>query len=280
MDVYEEIFSRINSAAANFWSFRLVGSTGRESTSGLATMKVVDDKLTQYTSNEGEEIFTFDYNSADGLLQSINFRPMLSNAQAIRTIYAQTNKTEEKQVVLSESNEMLDYRFKKDRLSLSSDKTSNTPDEGIFRNNTFPTTMRKVQSLTPPDKSFQIMTKYKDGKKICFRLAIPPEYSQILSLLLDDSDQDYNPRYIGIMPGIQAEFTLQGISGIRTFGMFRVRGLPEPYSEENIVFRVVNVNDNIQNGQWVTSIVAGVIPLRGYFRSKLRLPTKPVSSGE
>jgi hypothetical protein len=274
--VYDQIFQRINSAASEFWSFKLVGSTGRLNTQTLATMKIVDDKLAQYTSNDGE-IFTFDYFSADGLLQAINFRPMLSNAQAIRTIYAQTNLTNKKSVVLSDHNELLDYKFR-DRLFKVNDQTSNTANAETFRDSSFISSMERLQALRPPDKSFQVTTKNQSKQKTIFRLAIPPDHADILTLLLDDNDKLHNPRYTGIMPGIQAEFTIQGIAGIRTFAMFRVRGLPEPYSEENIIFRVINVNDTVQNGQWTTNIVAGVMPLRGYFRSKLGLSIKELKS--
>jgi len=154
-------------------------------------------------------------------------------------------------------------------------KDSETMDKNTFRES-----MAKLQALyPPPNGSFQMTTKTGAVEKTIFRLAIPKENAEVLTLLLDDNDQGHNPRYTGIMPGIQAEFQIQGLAGLRTFGMFRVRGLPEPYSEDNIVFRIINVNDTIQNGQWVTNIVAGVIPLRGYFRSKLRLPAKAAEKG-
>jgi hypothetical protein len=72
------------------------------------------------------------------------------------------------------------------------------------------------------------------------------------------------------MPNIKATFTLQGIGGLRTFQMFLVE-LPEPYSKENIVFRITNVTETLSKGQWTTTIVAGIIPLRGYIKTKLGL---------
>jgi hypothetical protein len=261
-EIYNKIFDNIQSAAANFWDLRLVSSTGRYSTEGLATMKIVDNKMTQYTSNRGE-IFTFDYYAADGLIQSINFRPMLSNAQAIRTIYAQTNSNNNKNVNITGENELLNYNFK-DRLFNVESKKSTNP----FLNDSFITMMESLQSVKPiSNQCYQVTILGSDGKEKICRLAIPPDYSDILSIILDDEDIEHNPRYTGIMPGIQAEFTIQGIAGIRTFALFRVRGLPKPYSEDDIIFRVVDVVDTVQNGQWITTIRAGVIPLRGYFRN-------------
>jgi len=276
-DLVEAIFAKINQAAAGFWKFKLTGATGRSSSKGLATMKVIDENLTQLTSNVGE-VFTFDYNAADGLIQQLNFRPMLSNAQAIRTIYAQTNLENKQRVVMSGQNELLDYKFK-DRLFMDANKSQNKEEPSVFTNNSYKETMAKLQSVDPLDKCFQMTTKdKKTQKKVIFRLAIPPSHEEILYLLLDDDDRNHNPRYTGIMPGIQAEITIQGIAGIRTFSVFRIRGLPEPYSEREIVFRVINCNDTVQNGQWTTQIVAGILPLRAYFCSKLRLPPTEAKS--
>ena len=263
-DVYNALFDVINTAAANFWDLRLVGSSGRESTEKLATMKIIDTHFTQYTSNDGQ-IYTFDYYGADSLFHSINFRPTLSNAQAIRTIYAATNQPvgKPKPVVLSDKNELLDYHFY-DRLFLSESKPTPTKEQSQLVSDSYQRSMKTLQGIRPPDGAFQMT---QDG--IIYRIAIPKANADTLSLLLDDEDKGHNPRYTGVMPGIQAEFTLQGISGIRTFGLFRVRGFPEPYSENNVIFRIINVTDTIQNGNWMTTIIAGVIPLTGYFRSVL-----------
>lgn len=264
--VYEELFKQINSAASEFWNFKLVGSTGTD-TSELATMKVVDENLSQYTSNDGE-IYTFDYNSGDSIVQGVNFNPMLSNAQAIRSIYTQTNLNNKKEVVLNDNAQLLDYKFR-DRLFKADDQSRNSVKPTTFNTGTFKASMKKLQSIKEIPGSFQMTVKKRNGQEVLFRLAIPKEYANLLTLMINDNDKVHNPRYLGIMPGIQAEFTIQGISGIRTFAMFKVRGFPEPYSENNVVFRVINVNDQVLNGVWTTTIVAGVLPLRPYFRSKL-----------
>jgi hypothetical protein len=274
--LYEELFKLINGAAANFWDFKITAATGRHSTGNVAKMKIIDQNMTQYTGNKGEKVYTFDYYGADSLIKSMVFRPMLSNAQAIRTIYAQVAANNTKKIVLSDEASLLDPKFK-DRLFSSSDVSSNKGRSERFGSDSHQKTMAQIQGLKPISAEvLQMSSKKPDGKVLIVRLAIPKNNSDLLSLLLDDEDEQYNPKYTGIMPNIQAEFTIQGIAGLRTFGMFRVRGLPDPYSEENIVFRIVNVQDTIQGGQWVTNIVAGIIPLRGYMRDKLGLPPKEV----
>ena len=39
-------------------------------------------------------------------------------------------------------------------------------------------------------------------------------------MLLDDNDEDNNPRYCAVQPGIVLELTISGIGGIRTFQYF------------------------------------------------------------
>jgi hypothetical protein len=123
--------------------------------------------------------------------------------------------------------------------------------------------MRVLQQIDPCDKNvYQITTDNH-----VYRLVMPA--TDIQQLLLDDSDEENNPKYTGIMPGIQATFTIQGIGGLRTFMMFLVRNLPEPYSEKNIIFRIVDVQETVEAGKWTTQITAGVIPLREHIKARL-----------
>ena len=38
-----------------------------------------------------------------------------------------------------------------------------------------------------------------------------------------------------------------------------------------MVFQIVNVIDNLEGGNWDTVIIAGIRPLRGYLKKKLRI---------
>jgi hypothetical protein len=57
--------------------------------------------------------------------------------------------------------------------------------------------------------------------------------------------------------------------------MFLIKNLPQPYSHKNIIFRIVDVQNSIENGKWTTIIKAGLMPLRGrYIKSKLGIKHK------
>lgn len=255
----EKLLERINGACGGVWDLRLVSGAG-DSKIGpkeAAPMKIVDYKFMSF-SNRGK-VWSFDYFDSDSLLLGISFKPTLSNAQAIRTIYAPTNNPEKGTVITNGPAELLDYHFT-DRLKLAEKVTATTPTKADKSG--FEDTMRELQQITPCGGCYQMTTA-----GVIRRLALPA--TDIQSLLLDDGDEDNNPRYTGIMPGIQAQFTIQGIGGLRTFMMFLVRNLPEPYSEKNIVFRIVDVQETVEAGKWTTQITAGVIPLRGFIKSRL-----------
>ena len=264
----EKILAKINEAAGNFWDLRVVSGTGKDGLSAdeAATMKIVDYRFMS-TANRGNT-YSFDYFDADSLLQGMSFKPTLSNAQAIRTIYAQTNNPDKKTALTNGENELLDYKFR-DRLFIDEDRKVVLPTNPST--DKFDETMRRLQQLSPQDGSYQMTTKNKNNFVLVRRLVLPSP--DILKLLLDDGDEENNPKYTGIMPGIQATFTIQGIGGLRTFMMFLVRNLPEPYSHKNIVFRIVDVQESVEMSKWTTTITAGIIPLRDNIKKRLGVTT-------
>ena len=266
--VLTKVLERISTSVGNFWDFRLVSGTGKINDSTkkeAATMKIVDYRFTRSINNG--KVYTFDYFDADSLLQGIKFTPTISNSQAIRTIYAETANSD-RTVILNDTNELLDGQFK-DRLFLDETKKTNT--SGVKTTNTFKQLMTSLQGLKPINignrSSCQMTLKRSNGDVIIKRLVMPDD--EIIKLFLDDGDEENNPKYTGIMPGIQAQFTIQGIGGLRTFMMFLVKNLPEPYSHKNIVFRIIDLSESIESGKWVTVITAGVIPLRNHIKRRL-----------
>lgn len=269
----EKLLEDVNSACGNFWDFRIVNATGGFAVKDdePATMKIVDYKF-MYFTNRGK-VYTIDYMDADSILMGMDFKPTISNAQAIRSIYAVVNNPDQKNAIVDGTNELLDYRFG-DRLTLN--KIEN-PDENIKSKTSqeFIETMRSIQQLDPTEADLQMTCElpptvgFPNGRIVIRRLVLPR--TEILRMLLDDEDEENNPKYTGIMPGIQANFTIQGIGGLRTFMMFLVRNLPEPYSHENIVFRIVNINDSVDSSGWTTVITAGIIPLRDYIKTRLSI---------
>jgi hypothetical protein len=261
-DFIGNILADISTAAANMWDLRLTPSTGKAGETEVATMKVVDYKFVN-SINYGK-VYTFDYFDAESLLQSIRFTPTISNPQAIRTMYAETNNPNNR-TILSDQNELLDYQFK-DRLRLDNVQK---PPKHKDSQTSLASALRSLQLLTPANGAMQMSIQRADDTIIVKRMVLPS--IDILKLLLDDGDMENNPRYCGIMPNIQAQFTIQGVGGLRTFMMFLVRNLPEPYSHRNIVFRIIDLTEDIEAGKWTTTITAGILPLRKHVKERLGL---------
>jgi hypothetical protein len=129
--------------------------------------------------------------------------------------------------------------------------------------------MKILRSSYRTDPSIETNDK-PENKYRYIKLALPSNNGyNILKKLLDDGDYDNNPKYCAIQPGINAEITMQGIGGLRTFQCFLIKNLPEPYSEKDVVFQILNVVDRVESGNWETTIVAGLRPLRSYIRDTL-----------
>lgn len=272
VELIEKILEEINKAAGNFWTFHLVNAWGKDGMpkDSPATLKIVDDKFTA-TANKGKT-YMFDYMDADSLLLGLNFKPTLSNAKGIQVVFAGRQNPSQTRLI-NGANELLDYVFRDLLLNDEDAKVQNTFPTTGTANDTPPSTdkfdeiMRSLQMVRPKDNTVFQMTDKSNGKILIRRLVLPEE--SILTTLLDDGDEEKNPNYMGIMPGVQHTFTIQGIAGLRTFMCFLVRNLPEPYSHKNIVFRIVDVQESIENGKWTTTIVAGLIPLRGWIKARL-----------
>jgi hypothetical protein len=274
--IYEKIFEKLSSAVQGYWDFSLVEGSSRDG-GGKPSMKVVDNKTIPLRNNDDKPYY-FNYGEADSVIQSISFKPALSTAMATRIIFSEQNNKDSK-MSISSDGELLDYQFKDRILSLKDEKSEseNLQDNNTDRKKAIDKTRSDLQSLHPPPDGSVPMTfnMSKKGKDINpypedkhhVRLVLPN--SDFLTMMLNDDDMDYNSRYVGVQPNITAEVRLLGIGGLRTFQMFFIRNLPQPYSEKNIVFRIVDIQQEIENGTWITIVRAGIIPLRGSIKKAL-----------
>lgn len=262
-NLIEKVLSDISAAAGNFWDLRLVSATGSPNidASEQATMKIVDYNFSS-PANRGTT-FSFQYFNPEALLQSMGFKPTISDAVAIRTIFANTNNPNNGISLTNGTNNSFNYQYK-DRLKMDDDNNTTSTFQNNVSTSNFRDTLQSLQQILPSDGSFQITTQIANGNILIRRLVLPS--ADILRLLLDDGDMDNNPSNMGIVVGIQTTFTIQGIGGLRTFMIFLVENLPKPYDSNNIVFQIINLEESINNGEWTTTITAGIRPIRGQFK--------------
>lgn len=275
IDLVKKILDGISSACGNFWEFDIIHTTTTTTTKGLeknAGNLTIIDRNFNLTGNSNK-VYSFSYFEANSLLQNMSFKPTLSDATAIRSMFGPTNNPNNDIKFTNGPNDLLNYHFK-DRLR----KEKNVSDIVRPDHSAYKATVAALQQIIPKDGSFQVTeADFPDSpKKLNIKRLVLPN-AELLSKLLNDGDIENNQRYTGIVKGISCTFTLQGISGIQPFSMFLVRGLPAPYSESNIVFRVIETHDTIEAGKWVTTITAGIMPLREPLKKRLGLSNPKTS---
>lgn len=267
-EIYKKLLQLLMDATDGFWDLSLIEAEG--------LMTIVDKRYQPSKRNQtSDKVYTFEYYDSDSLIKTLKFRPALTDAQATRAIYGETNNKDSKYSYI-DKNDLLDYKFK-DAIILTN-RREGDPQNDLNKMHTsrqqINDLLSKVQKINQNnDDSLQMtISKGKDlgGKKEYIKLVLP--IPQLLRILLDDKDVKTNSRYCAVQPGITLELTLLGIGGIRTFQYFLVKNLPEPYSEKNVIYRVTDVHHTLESGNWETVIRAGILPLNDYIKLKLYGP--------
>ncbi len=266
--IYDRLLEILMTASDQFWDLGLTEAEGQ--------MTIVDRKYTsKYNpkSQGGDPLWIFDYYDADSLIKSLRFRPQLSDAIATRTMYGDVNNPDAK-FSSPDSNDILDFKFK-DAIILREDDASNG--KSMDNLNTQASTQEQLRILLTPlqtidqdgDKHLQMTVPSPiAGRDEVVKLILPDQ--DILRLILRDGDKKNNPTYCAIQPNITLEMTLLGIGGLRTFQYFLIRNLPEPYSHKNVIFRIIDVHQSLEAGNWETVIKAGLVPITEYITDRVQ----------
>jgi len=284
-DIYNHILQVLMSASDGFWDLILVDVDG--------VLTITDKKFVGSRDTINDRVYSFDYYDADSIIKAIKFRPVLSDAQATRTIYGEVNNKNSKYKYL-DKNDVLDYRFRDAVIGTVEDKTQGDKQGDLDKRQTAQgqqmdllSNVQKINyqnddgslqmSLSPFRQNSIPPPNTPSDMPEVVKLVLPDP--QLLRLLINDGDFDNNPRYCAVQPGIIIELTLQGIGGLRTFQYFTVRNLPEPYSDRNIIFRITDVIHTLEAGNWETTIRAQPSPLRSFIKSRLKGPYTNTTNG-
>jgi hypothetical protein len=241
-EFYEKLLSEINQSVDGFWDLKIVSGAPKH-------IVVVDQKfLPNLTS---EPIYQFDAASAKNEMKNISFSSTISNIQANQVIASSTNNQggdgEES------STAPLDFIYG-DRLFKDPPKQK----QNLAINDGL--TIKQLQTYGPNQPAY-IMSFHGGNPKIknIVNLALPNK--ALLTSLMNDNDKINNTNiYGGQQPNFTLEFTIQGIAGLNTFQCFSVKNLPKPYSDEDVIFQIVDVSHIINSENWETRIKAGIRP--------------------
>jgi hypothetical protein len=285
-DIYRAILQVIMNASDGFWDLSLIEVEG--------VMTITDKKFVgKYALDEqNDSVYSFDYMDADSIIKSLKFKPVMADSQTSRVMFGSTNNKDSKYTYV-DKNDLLDYKFRDSVIGTQEDKSQDDLHNDDSAQQQFKDLLSSFQTinadaddgtlqmaLNPNSRGYVPLSNFPmvDGKidpqfreYVKLTLGLPGG-QQLLRLLLADNDYDNNPRYCAVQPNIILELVLQGIGGLRTFQYFLVRNLPEPYSDRNILFRITDVHQTLEAGNWETTIRAQPLPLRGYIKSRLKGP--------
>ena len=292
---YNLLLGKINAAAAKIWELSII-----DDAEDSGKLRIVDKKYIQYNKMK---IYQFDVGASNNFIKNINFTAQLSNVASNQVISAaSTNKTSADNSPNGDvnSNQIIPFpygdRFYKDTLikprkidenleiikQLQSNPQSSTATKGSYimsfksyKNKSFGPEKQEMIS------NARLMAAVRTGGDggVSFNSGVPdtqieetgwnivnlvlPNDSLLIALMNDMDFKNNSNIYGGQQPGFTVEMTLQGISGLRTFQLFSLKNLPSPYSEREIICQIVDVSHKIENGNWTTTIKAGIRSIRG-----------------
>jgi hypothetical protein len=278
-DLVQKIIRELNEASAGFWDLQM-------SDNGMGKWTIMDYNFVSARNGKKGNVLVFDMHDANNIVKSFKFRPQMTDAQTTRVLYSDI-ANRNSQFYSREEIESVNFKYKDSYIYNDADgynksyTAANLKFEEIWQN-----TLSKLQVIDQDASDTLQMKIQRDlypnmetddqpEKKFRYiKLALPSTNgASILKKLLDDEDYESNPKYSAIQPGINAEITMQGLGGLRTFQCFLIKNLPEPYSHKDIIFQIINVMDHMESGNWETTIVAGIRPLRAYIKDVLSLNT-------
>lgn len=281
---YSYLLNKISDAAGKFWEFAVV-EEGKH-------LKIIDKK---FINTDSMKIYQFDVGSSNTIIKSINFTAQLSNVAANQVLSSggssPSNETTKSPTGEITSNEILNFPYG-DRFNSEDPKV--IPGSRLIDANL--ETIKQLQSnpskgssaMIMSFKTFTVSSNVKIGGGLGGGYAAPnytqtgfnivnlvlPSQALLLGLLNDLDFTNNSNIYGGQQPGFTVEMTLQGISGLRTFQLFSLKNLPSPYSEREVIFQIVDVSHKVENGNWTTTIKAGIRSIRG---QKLKFTTNGVN---
>lgn len=290
---YNTLLDKINNAAGKIWDLAVI-----EDTDDSGKLKIIDKKFVQY---HNLKIYQFDVGATNKFIKNISFTAQLSNVAANQVISSASTNTSTDGSPNGDvtPNQIIQFPYG-DRFNIGVPSNPKKIDENLetikqLQNSpqnaggnkggsyimSFKTYKNENSSTQPTAEQIAAATAAAraGGGAAAGALGVTADESEVtgwnivnlvlpneslLIALMNDMDfKNSSNIYGGQQPGFTIEMTLQGISGLRTFQLFSLKNLPSPYSEREIICQVVDITHKVENGNWTTTIKAGVRSIRG-----------------
>ena len=244
-DFLNSLLQTVSAASAGLWELSVIEDENK--------LRIIDKKF--ISKKLYENLYQFDI-SSDSCIKSLSFTVTPSNAQMTQVIAGSSNNRGQN-TGQSTANQLPDFKFG-DRLYVNQIE----PETKKTFINESADLIKRLQKYGRVEGTFAMSLKYvsEDEYYEVVNLALPSK--SLLLSLMDCGDYDDNLNiYGGQQPNFTCELVLQGIAGLRTFQCFSIKNLPKPYSPEDVIFSIIDLTHSIQNGEWITTIKAGIRPI-------------------
>ena len=246
-DFLTSLLQTVSAASVGLWELAVIEDENK--------LRIIDKKF--ISKKMFQNLYQFDI-SSDSCIKSLSFTVTPSNAQMTQVIAGSSNN-QGLNTGQSTATQLPDFKFG-DRLGtnqLLPEKKKTFIDEAADL-------IKQYQKGGKVTNTFAMSLKYGKDYYEVVNLTLPNK--NLLLALLDCGDYEDNLNiYGGQQQNFTCELVLQGIAGLRTFQCFSIKNLPKPYSPEDVIFQIIDLTHSIQNGEWITTIKAGIRP-----RAKLK----------
>jgi len=235
----KQILDEISTAACGIWDFDIVPKDINAVTSTMTVKdkNYIGDKSVKELCKSS---YSFSLITSNSFIKNVKFNVKPSSNVTMQALSSGNTKTSPKT--------WMEFR-NLDRIQGELEPTENM--ESSVSSDFNKASLRKING-----SEFAIVRK-DSGEDI--RLCEPDVALQ--KSILDDKDPKNNAVYNAIMPNTTLDITIRGIAGLRFLDCFTVSsGLLPTYSKDNVLFQVMNVRHSLNNGDWYTTINAGVRP--------------------
>ena len=247
-EFYDKLLEKLSNAVSGFWSLKIVN--------GHQGLEIMDEKNLSIDDFK-VPIFQFDILSSRNIIKGISFSSNVSDAQFVRALAGSSNN-QGGNGEANVSNTLQFYdgdRLCETQLDTKGNRVSEKKGNNFLDNVEI---LKQLQTFGKNDNQF-IMTFKQNENKNVVNLTLPDP--ALLTAILSEPIEAYNEILnSNIQPGFTLELTLQGIAGLNTFQCFSIKNFPKPYSENEVIFQVNEVNHTVTNNNWETKIKAGVRP--------------------
>jgi len=247
-EFYTKLLEALNASVNGFWDLKII--------EGNEYIEIIDQKFLSMQELENVDVFQFDVSAANNCIKGIAFTSTISNIQANQVIAASSNNAGKGENSTSQPiGFVVGDRFFGEAQAEPSIIFNKLPVE-------------QLQTSGKNELTYTMTFNYDDSNMNIVNLVLPDK--ALLAAILDDGDYYNNSNvYGGQQPNFTLEFEIQGLSGFRTFQCISFKNFPRPYSDQEVIFQIVDVTHTVTDSNWTTRIKAGIRPLRYY--GKLRI---------